>query len=78
MFGLAKAIQMFGMERFKKNAVKASKGLEYALDKIHMKSPAPEALMIREKIQQATAKAKDIAKAKARPVVAQCSAKETS
>jgi hypothetical protein len=35
VYGFAKAIQSFGVERFKKNTVKASKGLEYILHKTY-------------------------------------------
>jgi len=35
MYGLSRVIQSFGLERFKKNAVKASRGLEYVLTKAH-------------------------------------------
>ena len=36
IFGFGSAIQAFGLERFKKNSLKASSGFEYVLEKLFM------------------------------------------
>jgi len=66
LYGVASAIQAFGIDRFKKNAVKATRGYEHVLEKMFMpvlhQQPSNKDKLKEKAIavaQAATAKAKD-------------------
>lgn len=71
IFGVSRAIQAFGLERYKQNSIKAAKGLQHVLDGI-FKPAAQEGtapglpLINREKLKETAKKAKDFAKSSSR------------
>lgn len=81
LYGLSRPIQAFGFERFKKNCVKAEKGFHHVLN---MMFPGHELPVLvsphkhfdlseqKEKLRESAKRATEIAKSKARPVVAAC------
>ncbi|XP_041370402.1 PRELI domain-containing protein 1, mitochondrial-like [Gigantopelta aegis] len=75
IYGFGRAIQAFGMDRIKKNSVKASKGYEYILEKLYVPETIPEQTLHRtDKLKEAARKAAEVAAAKAksktRPILA--------
>lgn len=72
-FGISYAFQAFGLEKFKKASVKTAKGFDHVLTKMFLPEvdKPPQTLMASaEKMKVATRKAKELAKAKAAPVMA--------
>ncbi|KAL4640481.1 PRELI domain-containing protein 1, mitochondrial-like [Arapaima gigas] len=60
VYGFSRPIQEFGLARFKKNQVKAMKGLEYALANMHEETPH---WLRRDTVKEASGKAKEAAQA---------------
>lgn len=77
VFGFSRAIQAFGMDRFKKNCNKMANGFEFVLARLF---PATAALNSREtplqhtteKLKDAAKKASDLAKSQANNIFAAC------
>ncbi|XP_065351561.1 protein preli-like [Cloeon dipterum] len=81
VFGLSRPIQAFGLERFKKNCVKAENGFHHVLNLMFPGHLAPAVVHThkhsvlseqKEKLRESAKRATEMAKAKARPVVAAC------
>ncbi|XP_019390301.1 PREDICTED: PRELI domain-containing protein 1, mitochondrial [Crocodylus porosus] len=58
LFGISRAVQEFGLARFKSNVTKSTKGFEYALARIQGEAPSKTLV---ETAKQATEKAKETA-----------------
>ena len=72
--GLSRSVEAFVLERLKKNASKASDGLNYVLDKMFpVDIPAAPALSNAEKLRLQAQKASSVAKSKGAGVVASVS-----
>ncbi|XP_071827474.1 PRELI domain-containing protein 1, mitochondrial-like isoform X2 [Apostichopus japonicus] len=56
LLGFARAIQKFGVERYKSNSVKSSKGIQYVINKMFV--PEQVSNDIPQKVEQLTKKAK--------------------
>ncbi|XP_059490802.1 PRELI domain-containing protein 1, mitochondrial [Neocloeon triangulifer] len=81
LYGLSRPIQAFGLDRFKKNCVKAEKGYQIVLNTMFPGHELPALLQTqkpsvlaeqKEKLKESAKRATELAKAKARPVVAAC------
>jgi hypothetical protein len=79
VFGLSRPIQAFGLERFKKNCSKAELGFQFVLNTLYpgrmptFSAPKHFDLMEqRDKLKESAKRATELAKSKARPVVAAC------
>lgn len=66
VFGFGAAIQAFGLDRFKKNATKATRGFEYVLERWF---PHPHPTPNSEKLKETARKVAEAAKAKATPML---------
>jgi len=79
MFGVSRAIEAFGIDRYRKNSVKAVKGFSYVLNNIFPKSgmadfgPCTPAVSGKEKLMGAAKKATHLAKTKAETIYATAS-----
>lgn len=64
LFGFGSAIQAFGLDRFRKNAAKATKGYEYILERLfaHVLHQQPHSENLKEKAIKVAQKAKEKAK----------------
>ena len=72
-YGVSYAVQTFGFEKFKQSAVKTVKGFEHVLNRMFTPPETTEKQTLyasAEKVKAATKKAKELAKAKAVPVMA--------
>lgn len=76
LFGFARAIEAFGVERFRKNSQRAMYGFQYVLE--HMFQPSDPNVDrgsgLLSKTKKTAKKATELAKATATPLVAACSA----
>lgn len=77
LYGLARAVQAFAMDRFKKNVLKATKGFTFVLDRMFSHGPSlpeshPTLLMDKERLRETAKKATELAKSKAAPLMAAC------
>jgi hypothetical protein len=78
LYGFARAIQHFGIERFKQNITRTVKGFDYVLERLYipriMEAPQESrAGKIRTTAKKATEKATEIARSKAgQTMVASC------
>lgn len=74
IYGFARAIQAFGLDRFRKNSMKACKGFQYVLE--HMfgaEKPVDfQGVPLLDKAKETAKKATELAKSKATPLVAAC------
>lgn len=66
VFGFGAAIQAFGLDRFKKNAAKATRGFEFILERWF---PHPQPVHSTEKLKDTARKMAEAAKAKASPMI---------
>jgi len=82
VYGFARAIQAFGMDRFRKNAIKATKGFQYVLDKMFLPEKLSDqstiTLIHTYKLKETAIKATELAKSRASPLVAAATASCTS
>jgi hypothetical protein len=81
LYGLSRPIRAFGFDRFKKNCVKAEKGYQHVLNMLYPGHELPSMVPPhkhfdlaeqKEKLRESAKRATEIAKSKARPVVAAC------
>ena len=81
LFGLSKPIMAFGLDRFKKNAIKAFQGFEYVLNQNYLPESQPSPALqkqahilnkdkLKHTAKQAKERATELAKDKAKKVVA--------
>ena len=70
-YGMSYAIQAFGIERFRQSASKTVKGFEHVLNRMFTPDVERVSLFISaDRVKEVTLKAKELAKARAGPVVA--------
>uniref|UniRef100_A0A646QIQ5 PRELI domain-containing protein 1, mitochondrial n=1 Tax=Hemiscolopendra marginata TaxID=943146 RepID=A0A646QIQ5_9MYRI len=76
LFGFARAVEVFGFERFRKNSQRAMLGFQYILEHMFTPDPIPDrgsgSLLDKSKIKETAKKATELAKARASPLVAAC------
>lgn len=79
-YGLSRAVQVFGLERFKKNVVKANRGFQCVLDAMYPpKEPSDVSLYgnfhpwLRKMVINRAKNFSDVAKSKASPLIAAAS-----
>ncbi|XP_067126646.1 PRELI domain-containing protein 1, mitochondrial [Centruroides vittatus] len=76
VFGFARAIQAFGVERFRQNSIKTCRGFNYVLENlfplIHNQETVPNLIVNKEKLKDKAKKATELAKSKAEVLVAAC------
>lgn len=80
VFGFSRAIQAFGLDRFRKNTTKATRGFRHVVEAMFGDSQklAPMAapmvhIIDKAKLKETAIKATELAKSKATPLVAACS-----
>lgn len=87
VFGFGRAIQAFGLDRFRKNCEKMVGGFNYVLCSLFPNSVVPNrddvtthttnALSKKDALKEAAKKATDLAKSKAGPIYASCQPNQT-
>lgn len=81
MFGLSRAIEAFGIDRFKKNSGKAVRGFNFVLNNLfanpgmamHQDESVTTSVNKTEKLKEAAKKATNLAKSKAETIYASAS-----
>uniref|UniRef100_T1J8R0 PRELI/MSF1 domain-containing protein n=1 Tax=Strigamia maritima TaxID=126957 RepID=T1J8R0_STRMM len=76
MFGFARAIEVFGLDRFRKNSQRAMSGFQMVLERLYsLEHTAPATsigLLDATKLKERAKKATELAKSRAKPLVAAC------